>query len=53
MPLGSANICCRAMAETAEMEEQLNLLRKALHCIAEAVGIFRTLGIVRYLSPAL
>jgi tetratricopeptide (TPR) repeat protein len=53
MSLGSANICYRAMAEAAEMEEQLNLLRKALHCIEEAVGIFRALGIVRYLAQAL
>jgi hypothetical protein len=53
MSLGSANICYRAMAEAAEMEEQINLLRKALNCIEEAIGIFRALGIVRYLAQAL
>jgi tetratricopeptide (TPR) repeat protein len=54
MSLGSANICYRAMAEAAEeTEEQINLLRQALKCIKEAVGIFRALGIVRYLAQAL
>lgn len=54
MSLGSANICYRAMAEaTAETEERLSLLRKALNCIEEAVDTFRVLGIVRFLPLAL
>jgi tetratricopeptide (TPR) repeat protein len=52
--LGTANICYRAMSETvANAESQIHLLQKALHCIEEAVDIFRALGIVRYLALAL
>jgi hypothetical protein len=54
MSLGTANIVYRGVAATAtDTQDRTGLIRKGLACIEEAVGIFRTLGIARYLALAL
>ena len=54
MSLGTANICYRAMADAAEdSDSRVELLKRALASIEEAVELFRALGIAQYLLQAL